>query len=279
MRVCPNKGEMMSAKPFQDNVVILTGASSGIGRETAYQLAEQGAWLSLAARNADRLEEVAAECIQRGGRALAVKTDVTIESECRHLVEQTTAEFGRIDTLINNAGISMWTPFDQVQDLSILEQIMRANYLGSAYLTYYALPYLKQTRGRLVAVSSLAGKNGVPTRSGYAASKHALVGFFDSLRIELLETGVSVTIIYPGFVTSEIRERAYGADGQPLGKSPVRESEVMSAEECARIMIAAMAKRKREEVMTLRGKLGQWFKLIAPGMVDQVARRAIEEGK
>ena len=279
MRVCPNKGEMMSAKPFQDNVVILTGASSGIGRETAYQLAEQGAWLSLAARNADRLEEVAAECRKHGGRALAVKTDVTIESECRHLVEQTTAEFGRIDTLINNAGISMWTPFDQVQDLSILEQIMRANYLGSAYLTYYALPYLKQTRGRLVAVSSLAGKNGVPTRSGYAASKHALVGFFDSLRIELLETGVSVTIIYPGFVTSEIRERAYGADGQPLGKSPVRESEVMSAEECARIMIAAMAKRKREEVMTLRGKLGQWFKLIAPGMVDQVARRAIEEGK
>jgi short-subunit dehydrogenase len=138
---------------------------------------------------------------------------------------------------------------------------------------------LKQTHGRLAAVSSLAGKNGVPTRSGYAASKHALVGFFDSLRIELLETGVSVTLIYPGFVTSEIRERAYGADGQPLGKSPVRESEVMSAEECARIMINAMAKRKREEMMTLRGKLGQWLKLFAPRMADNVARNAIEEGK
>ena len=138
---------------------------------------------------------------------------------------------------------------------------------------------MKQTRGRLVAVSSLAGKNGVPTRSGYAASKHAMVGFFDTLRIELMGTGVSVTIIYPGFVTSEIRERAYGADGQPLGKSPVRETEVMSAEECARIMIKAIAQRKREEVMTLRGKLGKWLKLIAPGLVDQVARRAIEEGK
>ena len=269
----------MNRNAFKDNVVILTGASSGIGRAAALQLAEQGAWLALAARDADRLEPVAAECRQRGGRAIAVKTDVAIESECRNLIEQTMAEYGQIDTLINNAGISMWTPFDQLQDLSILDNIMRVNYLGAAYLTHHALPHLKQTRGRLVAVSSLGGKNGLPTRSGYAASKHAMVGFFDSLRIELMETGVSVTIIYPGFVTSEIRERAFGADGQPLGKSPVRESEVMSAEECARIMLTAIARRKREEVMTLRGKLGLWVKLIAPGLVDRMARKAIEEGK
>jgi short-subunit dehydrogenase len=208
-----------------------------------------------------------------------VKTDVAIESECRTLIEQTMAAYGRLNTLINNAGISMWTPFDRLQDLSILDRIMRVNYLGSVYLSYYALPHLKQSRGRLVAVSSLAGKNGVPTRSGYAASKHAMVGFFDSLRIELMETGVSVTVIYPGFVRSEIRERAYGANGRPLGQSPVREAEVMSAEECARIMLNAIARRKREEVMTLRGKLGLWFKLLAPGMVDRLARRAIEEGK
>jgi short-subunit dehydrogenase len=268
----------MNEAVFKDNVVILTGASSGIGREAALQLAGQGAWLALAARDADRLEQVAAECGRRGGRAIGVKTDVAIESDCRNLIERTVAEYGRLDTLINNAGISMWTPFDQLQDLSILNRIMQVNYLGAAYLTYYALPHLKQTRGRLVAVSSLAGKNGLPTRSGYAASKHAMVGLFDSLRIELAGTGISVTLIYPGFVTSEIRERAYGADGRPLGKSPVRESEVMSAEECARIMIAAIAKRKRDEVMTLRGKLGQWLKLIAPGLVDKAARRAIEEG-
>jgi len=119
---------------------------------------------------------------------------------------------------------------------------------------------LKQTRGRLVAVSSLAGKNGVPTRSGYAASKHAMAGFFDTLRIELADDGISVTLIYPDFVMSEIRERAFGADGKPLGQSPVHESEVMSAEECARIMIKAMAKRQREELMTARGKIGQWAK-------------------
>ena len=210
---------------------------------------------------------------------MVVKTDVSVEAECRNLIAQTAAEYGRVETLVNNAGISMWSRFDELQDLSGLERMMRVNYLGAAYCTYYALPYLKQTRGRLVAVSSLAGKNGVPTRSGYAASKHAMVGFFDSLRIELTGSGVSVTLIYPGFVTSEIRERAFGADGQPLGKSPVRESEVMSAEECARIMIDAIARRKREEVMTLRGKLGQWFKLIAPGLVDKVARKAIEDGK
>jgi short-subunit dehydrogenase len=269
----------MSQSFFNANAVIITGASSGIGREAAYQLAGQGAWLALAARDADRLEQTAAECRRRGGRAIAVKTDVAIESECRNLIERTVAEYGRLDTLINNAGISMWTPFDQLQDLSILDNIMRVNYLGVAYLTYHALPHLKQARGRLAAVSSLAGKYGVPTRSGYAASKHALVGLFDSLRIELLGTGVSVTLIYPGFVTSEIRARALGADGQPLGKSPVREAEVMTVEECARIMIDAIARRQREEVMTLRGKLGQWLKLFAPGAVDRVVRKAIEQGR
>ena len=270
---------MMSKESFKENVTILTGASSGIGREMARQLAEQGAWLALAARDIGRLEEAAAECRQHGGRAIAVKTDVALEGDCRNLVARTVAEYGRLDTLINNAGISMWAPFDQVQDLSILDNIMHVNYLGAAYCTYYALPELKRTKGRIVAVSSLAGKNGIPTRSGYAASKHAMVGFFDSLRIELAETGVSVTLIYPGFVKSEIRERAFDVDGQPLKKSPVREAEVMTAEECARIIIKAIERRKREEVMTLRGKLGQWVKLIAPGFVDNMARKAIAEGK
>jgi NADP-dependent 3-hydroxy acid dehydrogenase YdfG len=264
---------------FKDNVVIVTGASSGIGREVALQLAGQGAKLSLAARDVDRLEQVAAECRTRGGQALVVKTDVAIEAECRALIDRAVSEYGRIDTLINNAGISMWARFDQLQDLSILEQIIRVNYLGAAYCTFYALPHLKQSKGRLVAVSSLAGKNGIPTRSGYAASKHAMAGFFDSLRIELADAGVSVTVIYPGFVTSEIRTRAFGTDGQPLKTSPVHEAEVMTPQECARLIINAMAKRRREEVMTLRGKLGLWFKLIAPGLVDRMAKRAIEIGR
>ncbi len=127
----------------------------------------------------------------------------------------------------------------------------------------------------------MAGKNGVPTRSGYAASKHAMVGFFDTLRIELAEDGISVTLVYPDFVATEIRERAFGPDGQPLGKgnSPVREAEVMTAEQCAGLIVDAMARRQRELVMSPRAKFGQWLKLIAPGIVDNIARRAIEEGR
>ena len=264
---------------FKDKVIIITGASSGIGRELAYQLAAQGACLSLAGRNVERLEAAKTECLKRGGEAIAVQTDVSVPEQCAALVQRTVDEFGRIDTLVNNAGITMWAYFEEVRDLSIFEQIMRVNYLGSLYCTHYALPHLKQTKGLIVGISSLAGKTGVPTRSGYSASKHAMAGFFDSMRIELAPYGVSVSMIYPGFVASEVRARAFGPDGKPLATSPVREGEVMTVEKCATLIVGVMAQRKRELVMTLRGKLGQWLKLIAPGLVDRIASRAIQTGR
>ncbi len=269
------------AEAFRDNVVVVTGASAGIGAELARRLADGGAWLVLAARDAGRLEEVAAECRARGGRALAVPTDVGEEAQCAALVERTVAEYGRLDTLVNNAGLSMWARFEEVTDLSVFERIMRVNYLGCVYCTHHALPHLKRARGRIVGVSSLTGRTGVPTRSAYAASKHAMAGLFDSMRIELDGTGVSVTMIYPGFVSTEIRERAIGPDGRPLGagNSPVRESEVMTAEECARRIVDAAAVRKREVVMTARAKVGMWLKLFAPGVVDRIARDAIAKGR
>lgn len=267
--------------PFREQVVIITGASAGIGHELALQLADQGAWLALAARDRERLEEVARGCVARGGRALVVPTDVGEEAQCRALVARAVAEYGRLDVLINNAGLSMWAQFEELTDLAPFEQMMRVNYFGSVYCTHAALPHLRRTRGRLVAVSSLTGKTGVPTRSGYAATKHAMAGFFDSIRIELADSGVSVTVVYPGFVATEIRERAFGADGRPLGKgnSPVQEQAVMSAPECARQIIQAAAARRRELVMTRRGRLGMWLKLIAPGLVDRTALKAIQEGK
>lgn len=266
---------------FRGNVVVLTGASAGIGREMALQLASQGAELVLAARSPEPLEEVAAACRDRGARALAVPTDVGDEAQCRALVERAVEAYGRIDTLVNNAGIGMWARFDEMRDLAPFERIMRVNYLGCVYPTYYALPHLKASRGRIVVVNSLTGLTGVPTRSGYAASKHAVAGFFDSIRIELEDDGVTVTQVFPGFVATEIRERAFGPDGKPLGRgnSPVREREVMTAEECARQIVAAAAGRKRDLVMTLRGRLGAKLKLVAPGMVDRIARKAIEQGK
>lgn len=266
---------------FRENVAVVTGASSGIGAELARRMAAQGAWLALAARDAARLEEVAAECRGLGGRALVVPTDVGEEAQCGALVARTVEEYGRLDTLVNNAGIGMWARFEEITDLSVFERIMRVNYLGSVWRTWHALPHLKRARGRIVGVSSLTGKTGVPTRSAYAASKHAMAGFFDSLRIELMGTGVTVTMAYPGFVSTEIRERAFGPDGKPLGagNSPVREQEVMSVEECARLILDAAAERRREVVMTRRAKVGMWLKLLAPGVVDRIARDAIEKGR
>ena len=265
---------------YKDKVVVITGASSGIGKELAYRLAEQGACLALAARDKGRLEAAQAECLKRGARgALAIPTDVAEQSQCEALIRQTVEAYQRIDVLVNDAGISMWANFEDLKSLDMLEKIMRVNYLGSAYCTYYAIPYLKLSKGQIVGVSSLAGKNGIPTRSGYAASKHAMTGFFDSLRIELAPYGVSVTMIYPGFVTTEIRKRAFAAGGEEMGKSPVRENEVMTVEECVQIMLKAMVKRKREVVMTLRGQAGLWMKLIAPGLVDRIALQAIRKGR
>ena len=269
----------MGKEYFKDKIVVITGASSGIGEELAYRLAERGAKLSLAARRTERLEVVRVTCKKRGGQAIAVPTDVGEQAQCESLMRKTVVAFGGIDILVNNAGISMWAYFDEVTDLSIFEQIMRINYLGSAYCTYYALPHLKASRGQIVGVSSLTGKNGVPTRSGYAASKHAMVGFFDTLRIELADDGVAVTMIYPDFVATETRKVSFGPDGKPLGESPVREGEIMSVEKCVDLMLPAIQKRKRELVMTTRAKVGQYIKPFAPRLIDRIARRAIEAGK
>lgn len=260
------------------NVMVITGASRGIGRELALLAAAQGAELVLAARDRAALDSLAEQCRRTGSRAVVVPADVAREADCARLIETAVAELGRIDTLVNNAGISMWARFEEVSDLALFERIMAVNYLGSVYCTWHALPHLKKTQGRLVAVSSLTGKTGVPTRSGYAASKHAMVGFFDTLRIELGGSGVTVTVICPDFVATEIRERAFGPDGKPLGKSPVHEGKVMTVEECARQCLAAIEARQRELIMGTRGKLGLWLKLIAPGLIDRIARRAIERG-
>ena len=264
---------------MKNKVVVITGASKGIGAELARQLAAKGARLVLAARNAGELEAVAVQCRAAGATAITVKADVALERDCHAIMSGAVLAFGGIDVLVNNAGASMWARFEDIEDLSILERIMQVNYMGAVYCTKHALPYLRAARGVLVGVSSLAGRTGVPTRTGYCASKHAMTGFFDALRIELADSGVAVTMIYPGFVATGIRENATGPDGKPILVSPVKEGEVMGVEECARIIVAAIEARKREVIMTARGKIGLWLKLLAPSLVDRIARRAIERGK
>ncbi len=193
-----------------NKTIVITGASAGIGRSLSISLAQQGANLVLAARNQEALAETLATYTKQGGKAIAVPTDVAQPEACQQLIENAIAAFGQIDVLVNNAGISMLTRFDEVTDLSIFEQVMRVNYLGAVYCSYYALPYLKANRGLLVAISSLCGKTAVPTRTGYVASKHAMQGFFDTLRIELRRSGVDVLVVSPGFVATDIRQRALG---------------------------------------------------------------------
>jgi short-subunit dehydrogenase len=259
--------------------VVVTGASSGIGRAVCLELARRGARLVLAARGEDRLAEVARECEALGGEALAIPTDVSSESACRNLIERAVERYGGIDVLVANAGHTMWARLDDMTDLSAYEELMRVNYLGCVYPTFYALPHLKKTRGRIVAISSLAGLTGVPERTGYAATKHALFGFFESLRIELEGTGVSVTIAAPDFVVTEIHRSAIGPDGRPLGKSPMKESKIMTAEACARHIVRAMEKRKRLWIGSVRGRVGRFVRLFAPTLTDRIARRAIARGR
>jgi len=262
---------------MKDRRIILTGASEGIGRALALALASRGARLALAARDRERLETLAQECRTRGGEAVAVPTDITNQQDLEWLVAETVKSFGGLDTVIHNAGITMWSRFDALQDLGIFERIMEVNYLAPVRLTALTLPHLRQSRGLIVAIASLAGLTGVPERTGYAASKHAMIGFFDSLRIELAGSGVDVSVIAPDFVVSEIHKRAIGPDGEPLGLSPMMQLKIMTAEECAARIVRAMEKRQRLLLMSRRGKLGRWLKLLAPGLIDRMAAKAIRQ--
>jgi short-subunit dehydrogenase len=261
-------------------VVVLTGASDGIGAEMARQLAasERGNLaLVLAARNKEMLEQVAARCAALGAQVLVVPTDVSDQVQCEALIATAAARYGRIDVLVNNAGKSAQALFEEVENLGWYEDIMRINFWGAVWCTHAALPHLKASKGSIVAVSSLAGLVGVPGRTAYGASKFAMTGFFESLRAELKGAGVSVTTAYPGVVATRIRYRGFNARGHQAGKSGLREEGAMSVEECARLIINGMNARKREIVMTAKGKIGRFLKLLAPGLLEKIALNALNE--
>jgi short-subunit dehydrogenase len=260
-------------------VIIITGSSDGIGAEIARKLARKhGAKVALvlAARNEDRLREVASDCLNYGAKMLVVKTDVSNEVQCQNVVAETIKTFGRIDVLINNAGRSAHALFEEVQDLSWCEELMRINFWGSVWCTHAALPFLKKSKGSIVAVSSLAGLVGVPGRSAYSATKFAMGGFFEALRTELRTAGVSVTIAYPGVVATQTRNRGFNAAGGELGSSSLKEDNAMSVEECAAIIVDGMEARQREVVMSFKGKLARFLKLIVPGRVEAMALAALK---
>lgn len=256
---------------MNNKVVIITGASSGIGLACAYEFAKQGAMLSLAARNIDKLVEVQKEIQAQGGKVLVVQTDVTNELDCKTLIEKTFVEYGRIDVLINNAGISMRALFKDA-DLSVIKQLMDVNFWGTVYCTKYALPHLLSTRGTVAGVSSIAGFVGLPGRTGYSASKFAMHGFLEALRTENIKTGLHVLIAAPGFTASNIRKTALLADGTTQGGTPRQEDKMMTAEEVASHIYKAIEKRKRTLILTfVEGKLTVFLKKLFPALLDRMA--------
>jgi short-subunit dehydrogenase len=261
-------------------VIVITGASDGIGAEMARQWAARGkadAALVLAARTVDKLEAVAQACRASGAQVLVQRCDVGVQADCIALIGAAVKAFGRIDILVNNAGMSAHASFAEVTDLAWYETLMRINHWGSVWCTHAALPHLKASGGRLVAVASLAGLFGVPGRTAYSPTKFAMVGFFEALRTELIGSGVSITIAYPGVVATEIRYRGFNAAGQAAGKSGLDERGAMSVEECARLIIEGTEARRRDIVMSAKGKLGRWIKLLAPSVLDRMALKALKK--
>jgi short-subunit dehydrogenase len=262
-------------------IIVITGASEGIGAEIALQLAAMHraqVALVLAARKMDALQAVAKQCEALGAQTLCVRTDVGVREDCTSLIAKTIEKFGRIDALINNAGISAQALLEEVpaDKLGWYEDVMRVNLWGSVWCTHAALPALIAAKGSIVAVSSLAGLIGVPGRTAYSASKFAQTGFFEALRAEMKTHGVSVTTAYPGVVLTQIRQHGLNAQGEALGSSGLKEDGAMTVQECARLIIEGMNRREREVVMTGKGKLGRWLKLIAPALVEKLALNAVK---
>ncbi|RZK80359.1 MAG: SDR family oxidoreductase [Pedobacter sp.] len=255
---------------FKGKVVIITGASSGIGKACAVEFAKRGANLVLAARQYVTLCEITAELEKSHNiKALAVQADVSKQEDCEQLIKQAVATFGQIDILINNAGLSMRALFQEV-DLMVLKNLMDVNFWGTVYCSKYALSEILKTKGSIIGVSSIAGYRGLPGRTGYSASKFAMNGFMESLRTELLKTGVHVMVACPGFTTSNIRVAALAEDGQSHGETSMDEGKMMTAEEVAKIMADGIVNRKRTLVIGGQGKLTVWLNKLLPALADNL---------
>lgn len=253
----------MNPKP----VTIITGASSGIGKALVLEWLGRGAKVVLAARNEEAMKDIVAGF--DADQYLIIPTDVGKEIECEQLIQAAVKRYGGIDVLINNAGISMRALFADV-DLAVIDRLMQVNFWGTVYCTKYALPYLLESKGSVVGVSSIAGYKGLPARSGYSASKFAMQGFLESLRIENLKTGLHVLIACPGFTASNIRKTALAKDGSTQGESPRAEEQMMPAETVASRIAEAVIKRKHTLILTRQGKLTVFLNKLMPGLTDKL---------
>ena len=254
---------------MKDQVVIITGGSSGIGKALAVSFAKRDAKVVITGRNEDRLKEVTAELDALRAPNLCLKLDVASEADNKLLIEETIKAFGQINILINNAGISMRALFEEIE-MDVFKKVMDINFYGTLYATKYALPHILETKGSIVGVSSINGYRGTPARTAYTASKYAMNGFFESLRTEVMHRGVHVLVACPGFTGTNIRNAALTADGTSQGDSPRDEGKMMTAEEVAEGILKAIKKRKRDIVFTAQGKLALFLNKVIPGRMDKI---------
>ncbi len=255
---------------MKDKIVIVTGASSGIGLATVKEFARQGARVVMAARSYELLKDIESELRAAGYDVLAIKTDVTLEEDCRNLVAATVKKYGRLDILVNNAGISMRALFRDV-DIQVLKRLFDVNFWGAVHCTKYALPYLIKYKGSVAGVSSVAGFVGLPGRTGYSASKYALHGFLETLRIENLKNGLHVLILCAGFTKSDIRKKALTANGSQQGFTPREEEKMMQPEDVAKAIVRAIRRKRNYVILTLEGKMTALVKRIAPRFLEYAA--------
>ena len=253
---------------FKDKVIIVTGASSGIGLAAARLFGSLGAKVVMAARRLDRLEELSSS-VAPAGRVLCVKCDVSREQDCKALVDAAVDRFGGIDILVNNAGLSMRAMFRDL-DLKVIHSLMDVNFWGTVNCTKHALPYLLERKGQVVGVISIAGYSALPARTGYSASKYAVRGFLDTIRIEHLKDGLNVLVFAPGYTSSNVRNAALTADGSAQGETPLDEGKLMSAEECARHLAKALRKRRSECILTGLGKATVLAHRLFPRLTDRL---------
>jgi len=256
-------------KSFSGKVVIITGASSGIGKSCAFAFANAGADVVLASRNIDELNKISNQLSGLNVKALVVTTDVSKENDCRNLIDTTINKFGRIDILINSAGISMRALFEDVQ-LEVLKRVFEINFWGTVYCTKFALPHLLQSKGSLVGISSIAGKTGLPGRTGYSSSKFAMEGFLQTVRIENIKKGLHVLVACPGFTASNIRNAALNWEGETQKESPRDEDKMMQPEQVAEKILKAIEKRKRDLVLTIEGRLTVFLSKFFPSFLDKM---------
>ena len=252
---------------YSDKVVAITGGSDGIGKALTEAFLKLGATVATCGRNQHKLEIL--ESANSGLPLFTFTADVSKEEDCKNFINSVIEKFGGIDILINNAGIAMRALFQDTA-LETIRNVMEINFWGSVVCTKYAMNSIIQRKGTIVGVSSIAGYRGLPGRSGYCASKYAVRGFFETLRTELLGTGVNVMWVCPGFTASNTRYAALGKDAKPVGDSKLDEGKIMSAGECAGHIINAITKRKRTLVLTAEGKLAIFMNKFFPTLTDKI---------